>query len=157
MIKKSALLGISLLAGLAMSGNSQAASEDECAIWICLPGGFPETCGAAASAMKDRIKDGKSPLPPFSACSHDGTEFGMSHNHGLAAYIPEQQVCKSWGGHQGDTCTQWDTVPEQYVKGTACQAANNDGAEMIPKGCTSTARWAEVFSNGEQQGGTYYW
>lgn len=157
MMLKNALLGTALLAGLVLSSNSQAASEDECAIWICLPGGFPATCEAAASAMKDRIKDGKSPLPSFSACSHDGTDHGMSNNHGLAAYIPERQVCKSWGGHHGDTCSQWETIPEQYLKGTGCWAANNESGEMVPKGCTRTVRWAEIFSNGEQQGETYFW
>ena len=34
-----------------------AASQDECAIWLCLPGGFPQGCGAAHSAMIKRIKN----------------------------------------------------------------------------------------------------
>tara|TARA_R110001599_G_scaffold69022_1_gene194414 strand:- start:246 stop:725 length:480 start_codon:yes stop_codon:yes gene_type:complete len=51
------------------SPKAQAASEDECAIWICLPGGFPAGCGAAHSAMLKRLKDRKAPLPAFGSCA----------------------------------------------------------------------------------------
>jgi len=50
-----------------------AASQDECAIWLCLPGGFPQGCGAAHSAMIKRIKKRKPPLPAFGACSEGGS------------------------------------------------------------------------------------
>lgn len=52
--------------------HSQAATQDECAIWLCLPGGFPQGCGGAYSAFKNRLKKRKSPLPSFSSCSIDG-------------------------------------------------------------------------------------
>lgn len=32
------------------------ASNDDCAIWLCLPTGFPSGCGGAKSAFKKRIK-----------------------------------------------------------------------------------------------------
>ena len=38
-----------------ISPSVQAASEDECAIWLCLPGGFPSGCGGAKSAMLKRL------------------------------------------------------------------------------------------------------
>ncbi|MGH1379145.1 MAG: hypothetical protein ACRBB3_10025 [Alphaproteobacteria bacterium] len=50
-----------------------AASQDECAIWLCLPGGFPQGCGAAHSAMIKRIKKRKPPLPSFGSCSVGGS------------------------------------------------------------------------------------
>ncbi len=69
-----------LMAGVLLSvlpiGNFQksyAASQNECAIWLCLPGGFPSGCGAAYGAMIDRIKSRKSPLPNFSSCSTEGS------------------------------------------------------------------------------------
>ena len=51
------------------SKPAYAASEDACAIWICLPGGFPSGCGDAYSEFKRRIKKRKSPLPSLSSCS----------------------------------------------------------------------------------------
>ena len=50
-----------------------AASQDECAIWLCLPGGFPQGCGAAHSAMIKRLKKSKAPLPSFGSCSSGGS------------------------------------------------------------------------------------
>lgn len=46
-----------------------AASEADCAIWLCLPGGFPTGCEAAHSAFKQRIKKGRAPLPDLSSCT----------------------------------------------------------------------------------------
>ena len=46
-----------------------AASQDACAIWICLPGGFPSGCGGAYSEFKRRIKKGRDPLPKLSSCT----------------------------------------------------------------------------------------
>ncbi len=48
-------------------GNS--ASQDACAIWICLPGGFPSECSGAYSEFKKRIKKGRDPLPRLSSCT----------------------------------------------------------------------------------------
>ncbi|WP_282610803.1 hypothetical protein [Pelagibius sp. Alg239-R121] len=52
---------------------SFAASQDECAIWLCLPGGFPGGCEAAYAAFIKRINHTpkpKPPLPPFSSCDN---------------------------------------------------------------------------------------
>ncbi len=58
---------------LGVEKPSYAASQDECAIWLCLPGGFPQGCGAAHSAMIKRIKKKKPPLPSFGSCSEGGS------------------------------------------------------------------------------------
>lgn len=49
--------------------KAYAASEADCAIWLCLPGGFPTGCSAAHSAFKKRVKKGRSPLPDLSSCT----------------------------------------------------------------------------------------
>lgn len=54
---------------LLISFPAEAESEANCAIWICLPGGFPSGCEAAYNAYKDRIKHGRPPLPQLSACT----------------------------------------------------------------------------------------
>lgn len=46
-----------------------AASQNECAIWLCLPAGFGEGCGGAHKAFKNRLKKGKSPLPSWGSCA----------------------------------------------------------------------------------------
>lgn len=52
-----------------MVSSAHAASEAECAIWLCLPAGFSVSeCGAAHSAFKKRLRKGKPPLPPLASC-----------------------------------------------------------------------------------------
>nr|WP_067297049.1 conjugal transfer protein TraL [Marinobacterium profundum] len=144
------------IGGLAVPSTALAASQDECAIWICLPGGFPSGCGAAHSAMMDRIKDRKSPLPSFGSCAvKEEGHSEMSYNYSVAAYIPARQVCtkQHWWG-DSDNCSQWETAPSHYVKGTRCQ---NDDNGWYPEGCTRTYRFVDVFVDGVLAGDTYYW
>lgn len=75
-MKKTAyvLLALILIAMmLDVEKPAYAASQDECAIWLCLPGGFPQGCSAAHNAMIKRIKKRKPPLPSFGSCSEGGS------------------------------------------------------------------------------------
>ena len=63
------ILCLVLLSFGLMSQYAYAVSQKECAIWLCLPAGFPEGCSGAYSAMKRRLRKDQSALPPFSACS----------------------------------------------------------------------------------------
>ncbi len=47
----------------------KADSDADCAIWICLPGGFPSGCEAAFRAYRGRIKHDRPPLPKLSSCT----------------------------------------------------------------------------------------
>ncbi|MCX4117209.1 conjugal transfer protein TraL [Aeromonas hydrophila] len=152
---------------------SKAASQDECSIWLCLPSGFSASeCGGAKSAMKKRVKKGKSPMPDFGECAvtspgDDSSQPPMRSSHGVAAYIPAHTTCMKWsvsggGGRNGSekrTCIETQRVPEQYVKGTSCQRYGGSGHSYAekPKGCTSTVNWAEVWQGNQQYGDTYYW
>ena len=147
--------------------EAHAASEDECAIWICAPGGFaPSECGPARSAMISRVKDLKPPLPPLSACMVEAPPRGggggccstVSGEGGIAAYIPEHQVCEGWRWvtNERTECNSWRTEPERYVKGVRCRTTNDDAAQKVPSGCTRTARYVEVYVDGELAGPTYY-
>lgn len=70
--KKNAILAMALFATFMRAGFAQAASDDECANYLCLPAGFATSeCSDPKEAMKDRLKDGKSPLPGFSSCFSD--------------------------------------------------------------------------------------
>lgn len=152
---------------------TKAASQDECSIWLCLPTGFPSGCGEAKSAMKKRLKKGKSPMPDFGECSVTSPGDangggGMFSRHGVAAYIPPQNICTEWkikygtgkNGQDKKTCVKFETVPEKYVKGTSCQRYGGGGGHTYverPKGCTKTVNWAEVWQGQEKFGDTYLW
>jgi len=71
----------SLMIGIYGSSTepAYAASEDECAIWLCLPLSFVYSeCNVAYSAMLDRIFSfpPKPPLPLFGSCSADAPDGG---------------------------------------------------------------------------------
>lgn len=142
---------------------SFAVSDDECSIWLCLPGGFPGGCESAKAAFKKRIKHGKSPLPDFASCAvSDGAGGQGSYQSNSAAYIPASTGCakyeytyNNYGGRVGK-CVKPTVIPEQIVKGMPCITMGNQG-ERKPAGCTKTLRYIEVFQDGQQIGDTYYW
>jgi hypothetical protein len=153
------LMAISILLIIStLSIPARAASEDECSIWLCLPGGFPSGCSAALSAMKDRIKHRKSPLPDFEECAvnpPEGSGSHMTYAFGQAAYVPEHQECTQWSGGDTDYCWQWETIPETNVKGVSC--SSDDSGIFYPPFCTHTRSWAEVYADGVPVAPAYYW
>jgi len=126
------ILGLVGAIGFVDPAPAFAASSDECAIWLCLPGGFPSGCGAAKSAMRKRVKKGKSPLPSFSSCAVNSTVAGLEAKDGRAARIGN-----------GD----------KWLKDTRCR---NVGGRSFPRGCTGNGWYAEVFIDGVQEGETYF-
>lgn len=154
---------------LTMSLPAQAASDDECAIFLCLPQAFvPGACHGALTAMKKRVAQMKSALPSFSSCTVDapddlpltGQGSRMESRDGLAAYIPQHEVCRRYSDAGDDVnhrhCVGgWETVPEQYIKGTWCIQRSDD--VNSPPRCTATYNWAEVYMDGVQAGPTHYW
>lgn len=152
---------IAALAALTMiTSGVYAESPDECSIWLCLPGGFPSGCGAAHSAMIGRIKDRKPPLPAFGSCAVNppaGSGSHMTFSEGVAAFVPTHDECKQWAysnDQQEQQCLSWVTIPEHHVKGILCQSNENT---TNPPFCTTTRRWAEVYTDGALAGPTYYW
>ena len=135
------------LISLLLTPPALAASEDECSIWLCLPGGFPNGCAAAHAAMVKRVSKLKSPLPDFSSCVVNPPEGSadMKAKDGYAAYIPSK--------YNSYTKT---TTPASYIRGKICARLTGDKFKT-PKGCVSTVRWAEVYLDGNQTGPTYYW
>lgn len=63
------LLAVGLCAGFSVP--AYAGGQAECAIWICLPGGFPAAglCPAAHAIMLTRIAEFKPPMPAWGSCS----------------------------------------------------------------------------------------
>lgn len=149
------------------SPPTQAASDDECGIWLCLPTGFIQGCGGAFSAFKDRIRHFKSPLPGFNECLANGASAGedtFSARSGYAAQISSYKVCSATrrersAGEWGDVCIAWKTIPAKIIKGTRCSITRQKGepTERIPARCFGTLRYTEVYKNGVKYGETHYY
>ncbi len=88
--QKLILVLFSAVVFLGVVKTSYAASEDACAIWICLPGGFPQGCSGAYSEFKHRIKKGRPPLPELSSCTTgpDGEKVSGHYQLGYERYEP---------------------------------------------------------------------
>lgn len=162
--KTKALLASCLLATTALPTTAFAASQAECAIWLCLPAGFPSspsgapsslTCGDAKQAMISRIKDLKSPLPAFASCAVPGSSSVMEAKDGMATYVPAHEICTARFGDD-ERCIRWTTVPEQWTqrRPSVCDYAGRHSTKN-PVDCQSV-RWVEVHSDGIQSGGRYY-
>lgn len=162
--KAAPVIAFTLLASTLMPVKSQAASDDECGIWLCLPTGFGTGCGGAKSAFKKRIKAFKSPLPNFSSCLVGSSPLSNSDDftsvNGFAAYVPEHRVCSKYQSssmqHYDKECVAYKTVPEKYVKGQRCERVG-DSRHRTPFNCTSTYRYTEVYRNGSKFGQTHYY
>lgn len=145
------------LVAAAFSLPAQAASEEECSIWICAPAGFPGAagCAAALAAMIDRIKDLDPPLPPFSSCSQDNSDQGNSYQHGRAAFIPAHRECVRYNQNtKADICSRYKDVPSTHLHGQTCRQDREGNRE--PKGCTRTDHYVQVFINNQPPSDTFY-
>lgn len=155
------LLG--LAAGTLHGTVAEAASQNECAIWLCLPAGFPGgACAAPHHAMIRRVERFQPPLPPFTSCAvsapvaASGSRSGvMSFRDGIAAEIPTHRECTSTRRFgQGSSCARWITVPHHYVRGRSCQRGLN---HANPPYCTNTVHYVQVMGARRQAvGSTYY-
>ncbi len=155
---------ISLVAMLFISNvltqTANAASQSECAIWLCAPGGFPSGCSAAKSALKHRLRHGKSPLPAFSSCAvkdefSDPKDFTYTYRRVLK--ISEYKICTKWSHYsKSDKCIEYKTIPEHYQGGYRCCTGSRDNKRCVPH-CVGAYRELKVFEKGKQLGKTYYW
>jgi hypothetical protein len=141
-MKKSLLIALALLMGGFNSLPSFAASQDECAIWLCLPAGFPSGCSAAKSAFKNRIKHHQSPLPAFSSCAVEQDNGGTTYTQGKAIWV-EAKTCDFWYQNLDGKCVP---SPAHWVKDGQC----------ITMGCQSKS-YIDVKVEGNSVGGTYFY
>lgn len=126
-----------------------AASQDDCAIWLCLPTGFPSGCSKAKRAFVKRIKKFKPPLPSFTSCMAKRSEIPpelrtndkpsvLTYKEGIAAKM----------------------IDGRYLDGVACRYYRFDKDsewKLKPKGCLATYQWVETFMDGKPYGGRYYY
>jgi len=156
-VKPLATLG--MLSLLLVSMPSSAASDAACAIWLCAPAGFPSGCSAAKKAMIKRIKKLKPPLPSFRSCmvkpdlsNDDG---GFDASAGIAAYVPEREVCTAWGRGDAQDRIAYQTIAAHAVKHHECREKNEAG-EMSIEGCQKSIHFVDIYQYGQPYGETYY-
>ncbi len=142
---------------LTMSGSSKAASEDECAIWLCITVGFaPGECQPARLAMYKRLFEFKSPLPSFGSCSVDGA----NQNNIDYTWEPASVIYpRRWDPAKGGS---WTNIPNIDVPGTIVDGARCDDltAESLegnpPMICAASLSAVTLFENGQPMTDTYY-
>lgn len=139
------LIALCLSISAFLPTTTMAASQDECAIWLCLPAGFPSGCGGAKSAFKNRIKHHKSPLPAFSSCAVNNSS--MSYDQGKASWVPANN-CKSRFGNM--TIAGCTPTAGHWEKGTG----NSSSCIM---GRCSSKNYIQILEGGKSIGDTYYY
>lgn len=142
------LLSLFLPLSSLVSTPALAASEDECAIWLCAPSGFPEGCDKAKAAMKMRIKQDKPPLPPYAACAiEDEEDAPIKSEETSVIHIREHQRCVAWQristkNREERHCTKYETIPEQIVPGNSCYYGRSSTTRI--EGCTGVYKKLSV-------------
>ena len=171
-MKKIVLLAA--MAALSCGNQVSASSQDECAIWLCAPAGFPSPeCNAAHSEFKHRIKHGKSPFPSLSSCTEDGTDnSGLRVVTGYVAVVAEHKETRcirevereahtSYGRpYMKLQCVEYETytVPRKYIEGTGCVHGHYGPESNTPKYCIGTLRMVKVLDQtGNVIGSPFYY
>lgn len=133
-----------------------AASEADCAIWICLPGGFPSGCGAAQKAFHDRLKHGRSPLPELWSCSTGPNGERVSGNYQLGREVFE--ACTSGyilrednrSGFLRGKCYLAQCAPEKYMDSNEIYCRNYEALRR------SKQSYIKMWVNGDYLGQFWY-
>lgn len=131
------------------------ASQDACAIWICLPGGFPSGCSGAYSEFKKRIKKGRDPLPRLSSCTTgpNGEKIDGHYQLGYERFEPCDEGYVLRERSQGyraieGTCYRQFCAPSQFQDNSSCQ---NYTAVLRPK-----PYYVKMWVNGDYLGQYFY-
>ena len=135
--------------------NAYAASQDACAIWICLPGGFPSGCGGAYSEFKKRIKKGRDPLPRLSLCTTgpNGEKIDGYYQLGYERFEPCEDGYILRERRQGYRATQGACyltrcAPSSFQENSSCEYYE---AVIRPK-----PHYVKMWVNGDYLGQYFY-
>ena len=178
-------LALSLFGSVAQAASSGIMKDrqNECAIWLCLPGGFPGGCEAAKSAFIDRITSftsGKHPrrkftdLPSFDLCVDEnpegiedfnvGPDSVITYNGAYEVHMPAYNTCTRWsyrgsGDYRVRYCAAVKTTPaktfESQEKYHEYQTIEV-GQRSYSSHYAPTTHYTEVLVDGKAVGQRHY-
>ncbi len=152
-------------AGLVLfSVGGRAESQDACAIWLCLPGGFPQGCEGAYSEFKHRLKKGRSPLPNLSSCTTgpNGEKSNGRYQLGYEKYYPcdeglELKVNADPEGSDWARCVSDSQEPPcLYQEGLQIANSGDQCYYYYAAKQRSKPNYVKMWVNGEYLG-QYFW
>ncbi|MGF1907624.1 hypothetical protein [Aliivibrio salmonicida] len=152
------LLCLPLFISLTYSPPLMAASDDACAIWMCLPTGFGEGCDGPHREFRKRTLKHQPAMPRWSSCQKE-TEVGppvrdvYTNKTGVAAVIPAHTVCAR---HDKNGCLSSQYIEEKIIKDRQCRYNSKNGTRT-PTGCSHTLNYTEIYKNGFLFGKTAYY
>lgn len=156
----SIISAIVALSSVTVTTQAYSASESECAIWLCLPAGFPSGCSSAKHAMYKRLKKRKSPLPSFSSCAVESPNGGNSKFTYTYKRVLKMEVkkCVRWekDDENEQYCAEHVVTGYEWKDGWSCYTGSGDDREEID-GCVGVYRQIEIFEDGKKVGETYRW
>lgn len=124
------VLGLALL----LAKPAMAQSEDACAIWLCLPAGFPQGCASAHNAFLDRVRSGRSPLPDLSSCTEGPAN--ATFEQGFTHFRDRHENCPA-------------DLPGEFENSTHRFAGCAVGGRQF-------GHWIEITVDGQRLGRYYY-
>lgn len=169
-MSKILLILAALLLPVTWSTPTLAASQDDCAIWLCLPTGFPSGCGKAKSAFLKRVRKFKPPLPNIASCLIKKSEIPpeirnayppseLSYKEGVAAKMPASYQCTKYIRRYGNLrCAATELRESYYIDGIRCRLTRDDEHWVRkPDGCQATYHWVQTYIDGKPNGNKYYY
>lgn len=148
------LVLLSLVAVLWLPVAARAESQDACAIWLCLPAGFPSGCSGAYDEFRHRIKKGRPPLPALSSCSEDGKTDGHYQlgyeiwEECKDGYVLREAPQGSW--RQAARCYEESCAPEQYQESNYYYCQSYDAVRR------AKPNYVKMWVDGEYLGQFFY-
>lgn len=135
-----------------------AASDDACAIWMCLPTGFGEGCSGPHKEFRKRTRRHQPAMPPWPSCEKESEYTPVirdtyTNKTGVATVIPAHTICAR---RDKNSCISTQYIEEQIIKDERCARRSKDGP-YEPRGCTHTINYTEVYKNGFLFGKTAYY
>lgn len=187
-IKIAAVIAACLLSlqAFGASDGIMSSREDECAIWLCLPGGFPGGCEAAERAYVKRISaftGGEHPrrkytdLPRFDLCVDKnpegiedfnvGPDSVITYKGAYEVHMPAYNTCTRWGYRHSHTssggsvryCAAIKTTPARIFESSEKYhkyQTINVGQREYTTGYAPTKHYTDVLVDGEKVGKRYY-
>ena len=180
-----AVIAASLLSFQAFGASDGIMSDrqNECAIWLCLPGGFPGGCEAAQRAYIKRITSftgGKhkrrkyTDLPRSDLCIDEnpegiedfnvGPDSVITYKGAYEVHMPAYNTCTRWGyryaySNRVRYCAAIKTTPARVFESPEKYheyQTINVGQREYTTGWAPTKHYTDVLVDGEKVGKRYY-